>query len=57
MALFPLKYERIFSKLKRSFSWGDKLLWGKNCWEVILNGRTNDQIIARVGRFGEEFHK
>ena len=36
---------------------GGQTSLGKNCWEVILNGRTNDQIIARVGRFGEEFHK
>ena len=43
----PLKYGRIFS----SFSWGDKNFFGqKNYGEVVLNWRTNDQIMPRFGR-------
>ena len=36
---------------KKSFSWGDKNLFGqKNYGEVVLNWRTNDQIMPRFGR-------
>ena len=29
---------------------GQKLLWEKNYGEVVLNRRTNDQIMPRFGR-------
>ena len=45
----PLKYGRIFSK--KSFSWGEKNFFGqKNYGEVVLNWRTNDQIMPRFWR-------
>ena len=49
------KYESFFSK--KSFSWWEGGRWGKGDFfglktykEVILNRRTNDQIISRWGR-------
>ena len=36
---------------KKSFSWGDKNFFGqKNYGEVVINCRTNDQIMRRFGR-------
>ena len=44
-----LKYGKIFSK-KKLFMRGLKHFWGKKLWEIILNSRTNDQIMPRFGR-------
>ena len=44
----PLKYGRIFSK--KSFSWDKNFFGQKNYGEVVLNWRTNDQIMSRFGR-------
>ena len=42
----PLKYGMIFSK--QNLSWGDKSFFGqRNCGEVVLNWRTNDQIMPK----------
>ena len=36
---------------KQGFSWGDKNFLGqKNCGEILLNWRTNDQIMPTFGR-------
>ena len=36
---------------RRSFSWGDEKFFGqKNYGKVVLNWRTNDQIVPRFGR-------
>ena len=35
---------------KKSFSRRDKHFWGKYLWEVVLNRRTNDQIMATWAR-------
>ena len=50
-----LKYESFFSK--KSFSWWEGGRWGKGDFfelktykEIILNRRTNDQIVSRWGR-------
>ena len=34
----------------KSFSWEDKNFFGQNYGEVVLNWRTNDQIMLRFGR-------
>ena len=47
MVLFPPMYGGIFSK--KSSSWVDKFFWAIY-GEVILNGRTNVQIMPRWGR-------
>ena len=53
----PLKYGVIFSKIKKRFLWWTHFLGHKHYGETIVNGRTNNQIMTRWGRFGEDFHK
>ena len=48
---------RIFSKLIKSFHGRTNISGQKIYGEVILNVRTDDQIIPRWGKFGEEFHE
>ena len=44
----PPKYEGILSR--KSFLWENKLFWAKKLWGLVLNTRTNDQIMRRSGR-------
>ena len=46
---YPLKYGRIFSN-KKLLMRGQKLFWAKSCRKVVLNCKTNDQIMPRFGR-------
>ena len=35
---------------KKNFSWGDRKFFGQTNYEIVLNRRTNDQIMPRFGR-------
>ena len=49
--MLPSKAWEDFFQKKKSFSWGNKNLFGQNNYgEVVLNWSTNDQIMPRFGR-------